>query len=527
MKYIAKHFILLLFFSFALGSYAQSRSPKTTSTIKVVSKSEKLRQATGWKQDITGEWISNENAISDIKLSQHEFGTVLQNFKWLQFVELRSANKTYYGILYENEVYVSTSLNEKRINFYMMDVSSYTSLLNNIRNKNGETLTIHSPIYGYLPERDGAFLQEDLLLLIKQKISSQGQVQFDVVVNCQHVDDADVVRFRLPERTSIMSSSLEQGYFEIPVEVFSKLLPSPLPVTSVKVDSDTEFELDAESRPTATSILQEETERGERDSGGLVLTKSMSENADVYKAKTPEDMNDNLGERQNKEAAQVSSPIAKMANIKGWYCNAEGKWVSDDDYSYNFETVGHYEFRNMSYKSKDYLIFIKYEKYAGALYFVLPKEEYIAAVKSMNNSGTVQFPVIAHVGIGYTIDDLVKSAQSVIDAPKKEEIVKKEYNLVMQYRTSQSKNIARFFIYAQSCTQYGESGNKSCDTKTSNKIKYYDVPFVGTERLFDKMYYETSFDNFRTFIEFPLNDNNQIEAPVVKEKVSDGLESRD
>lgn len=526
MKFIIRHFTLLSVFCFTLGCYAQSRAQNISSSVKIIGKSEKLSQAIGWKQDLTGEWISNTNVISDTKLTSNEFSTVPQNFKWIQFVLLTLSDTTYYCMLYENEVYLSNSLNERRINFYIMNTSSYTDLFNNLTHRGGKTLTLHSSIFGYLSNRDVALSQEKLLELIEQKISSQDKLQYDLFISRQHIDDTDVVRFRLPEQSSIMGGILNQGYFEISADIFSQLLLPPLPSSPIQAGVNEEFELDAESLPAITLALQKENSNTGNISGEFLVNKTPSGYVDESSVGTIQDKHDVVEGRQNKETPIVSSPIAKMTNIKGWYYNSEGKWVSDIDYSYGFETVGKYEFRNMSYKGRDYLVLIKYEKYTGALYFVVPKDDYVIAVRAMNNSGTVQFPIIAHVGLGYTIDDLVKATQVAIDAPQKEQIVKKEFNLVMQYRTSPVKDVARFFIYAQSCTQYGESGNKSCDTKVSNKIKYTDTSLIGTQRLFEKMYYETSFKNFDAFLKFPLSDNKQIEMPVVKEKVGDGLESR-
>lgn len=489
---------VLLFLCLSIEGIAQSRiNANAQAQVIITDQSPKLRVATGWKQDNLGNWISNANAISDTQLNGQSISTVPQNFKWLQFVTFKANNQDLYALLYENLTYVSSTQTERRVNYYIMTANSYSGLVDNINNKTGETLTIHSSSYGYMSDSDGVFTQNKLMQLIAQTVGAVSRNQYDFSLNAQFVDNAYVVRFRLPEQSTIMGGSMKEGYFEANYDEFKACL---LPVLSV---APSEFDLNATTPSTATVNSGLDEDFSLADSTVSATTSDQLTSVNATDANDIADA-DILITRTGKAKAIVSEPISVLKNIKGWYNNDQSEWVSDDSPSYRFETVGRYEIRSMSYKQKEYFIFTKYEKFTGANFYLVAKEDYIDQVKEIMGQSIIRLPYICNYSSGYTLDDFVKQAEVVLDTPKSEQIIIRTNNIVIQYKVSKTKNIARFFIFGESCTQYGANGNKTCDTKTSSKIKYDDAPLLTTEALFTKMYYETTYDAFNDFLQKPL-----------------------
>lgn len=215
-------------------------------------------------------------------------------------------------------------------------------------------------------------------------------------------------------------------------------------------------------------------------------------------------------DRVSKEAPIISEPIALFADPVGWYYNSDGQWVNEDNHTYNFETVGRYEIRNVQYRGKRYLAFSKYQKYSGAIHYLLPADQFIMGVLNMDNSSMFKVPVITSCGIGYTLQEMIDKAVEVLDTPSSLTLVviEKQY-LTFQYRVSKAKDIARFFIFEEKCTQYGEDGGETCFPELPNTIKFDEVQLVGTNELFNKMYFETTSQKFMTFMTAPLQNTTK------------------
>lgn len=535
MKKTKLAILTLLCAFFTLSLYSQSRV-NSTGSVGMKAKSEKLKSATGWKQDAMGGWVSNQNAISDIQLNEQTRYSVPQNFKWMQFVSFNIDNRDVYVLLYETVAYVSNSQAERRVYYYLISPALYAGLDSAISKKSGETFTIHSNAYGYMSDRDGIYSQEKLLGLIKHSLTSSNSLRHDWVVNAQHVDNADVVRFRLPEEPSILDGGLSEGYFEVKWTDFKSIM---LPVTQTVVALNDEFDLDGGTAVVPAALISNVqpvsddglAERSTQLYDAQVVSTALSnpvqepsqeDNSGISNA---DDNTQIISDRVSKESAVVSEPIAVLKNIQGWYFNAEGKWVPDSDHTYNFETVGGYEFRNFSYRGRNYLVITRYEKYAGVNYFLISKDEYVKEMSKLNTSPMLKFQIIAQCGVGNTIEDLIKKGEEAIDAPEKEKIIIRDSYLILQYRSSEVKNIARFFIYGLDCTQYGETGDTTCDVKVSNKVRYDEVSLIGTKDLFGKMYYEVSYADFNDFFKAPLRVVRPQEKIVVNNS-DDGLGDR-
>ncbi len=522
-----KHINLLLLIALATCLVckvsAQSRSV-ATGNLKIEKQSEKLRAATGWKQDISGNWMSNVNAISDTKLDEQTLSTVPQNFKWLQFVLLRNGNQDIYTLLYENTAYVSSSKTERRVNFYLMTDQSYLKIVDAVKQKKGETLTIHAASYGYMSDSDSDFSATKLMNQIAQSIAAKNGDQYDFSMNAQHVDNEDVVRFRIPEKTSIMSGSLASSYFEVKLSDFERIL---LPAPDVK--NTDEFSLDAPTlvsvreadANTVTPVLvaavaavkdditdREPSDKTESKAADFSINNDVQpvENMQYADTINAEEPMGELSDRQEKERAVVSEPIAVFSGIEGWYYTSEGEWVNDKNHLYDFETVGRYELRNFSYHRKNYLLLVRYEKYAGESYYLISKDDYTQVMQDMEKSSMLKFPVIVQTSLSYSFQDMIELCEKTLDTPvKKDAVVFKKQYLVMQYKLSKAKDVARFFIFLQSCSRYGsESSPETCNIVISNKIRYTDESLLMTDKLFAKAYYESSFSNFMDFFRKPL-----------------------
>ncbi len=528
MKHIGFLFISLLLLSGNL--WGQSRSA-TANAMKIDAQSEKLRQATGWKQDILGNWISNQNAISDTKLDEHILNTVPQYFKWIQLISIKNGAHDIYGLLYENSVYLSSSESERRVHFYLMSADDYLKITEAISAKNGQTVNIHSPYYGYMSDKDGDYSSTRLLGLMNQVIANNANSQqYDFSLNAQFVDDNEVIRFRLPEKSSILSSSLNNSYFEVKLKEFDAVL---LPAPSLKAKD--EFSLDV-ATISATAVNQQQkvqpnnlsAQRDEIEDRNLpfrepndkdfMLANNTEQQQPVEEINNvdnvSDDADDGLSERRSRDKAIISAPVATFANIEGWYHTSEGEWVNDDNHLYDFETVGRYEWRNFDYRGKAYLLLVRYEKFAGETYYLISKDDYINTLKEMDKTSMLKFPVLAYAGIGFRFEDVIEHCEKTLDTPVKEDaIIFKDQYLVLHYKLSAAKNVARFFMFLQECSRYGsQTALENCNVVVSNKIRYDDEPLIMSESMFSKMYYETSYNSFMDFIRKPVS--SEISAPA-------------
>ena len=504
--------LLLIVISYDVG--AQSRNAATTA-LKIDTQSEKLRQATGWKKDILGDWVSNNNAISDAKLDEHSMSTVPQNFKWIQFVSLKSGAQDIYALLYENSEYISSVQNERRVHFFLMAAESYMKIADAISLKDGQTITIHSPSYGYMSDKEGEYSSSRLIALMNQAvINDTGTQQYDFSVNAQHVDNEDIVRFRLPEKSSIMSSSLTNSYFEVKWTDFNNIMLPPL---AVKKNTD-EFSLDAapvisngiiQARPSQQEKngLEDRNMPSRANDNDFDITNDAKQSVARQEPDSAIVSDDELTDRIAKEKAVVSSPVTSFANIKGWYHTSDGEWVNDDSHRYDFETVGRYEWRKFLYKDETYWLLVRYEKYAGESYYLISQKDYLQTLQELDRSSVIKFRVLAYAGIGYSFDDVIALCEKTLDTPKKEDaIIFKDRYLVLQYKLSETKNIARFFIFLQECSRYGsETALENCNIIVSDKIRYNDEPLLMSESMFSKMYYESPYNDFMRFFRKPAS----------------------
>lgn len=539
MKYFRFHLLVILLVCYAGSMVAQSRITNDYK-LTILAQSEKLRNAMGWRQDISGNWIPNENAIADSKLEAQSKGSVPQNFIWMQFISLKSGDRNFYALVYENNAYVSNAYTERRVCFYIMTERSYASLVNNIKKKNAETLTITSPSFGYMSDNDSGFGPEKLLKLMAESLAkdSNGQQQ-DFSINAQNVDNEDVVRFRLPELASIMSGNLKGAYFETAWNNFEKIL---IPLSEKIKSSEFDFgnmiqrteqkQAVSESEnplTTATKVVSGIVDDGITDRNASVSNQTDFDSEYIegqpfdsigYSSDTVSYIR--ISDRQNRERATVSKPVAVFGNIQGWYYSSEGDWVDDKSYLYDFETVGRYEMRYLSYKQKSYILIVRYEKYAGQSFYLIAKDDYLKVISQLETSSILRLPVLAYAGIGYRLEDIVEQSEEIIDTPEKEDmIVFKQNYLILQYRLSQPKNIARFFIFFQECSSYGSQSTESCNIKVSNKVRYDDESLLLTDAMFNKMYYESSYTSFVNFFRKPLSP-----VTLPKVEVSDGIVPR-
>lgn len=511
MKYFKLFTLTVFAFCFTSQLVGQSRNPKQSNSLTIQSQSEKLRVATGWQQDLVGNWISNQNAISDTELNESTQYTVPQNFKWVQLISLKNGAQDLYALLYETTVYISNTQNERRVYYYLMTSKSYASIAATVAAKSGETLTIHSSSYGYMSDNDGIYSASKLLQLMGQSIiAGESSPKYDFSINAQHVDNEDVVRFLLPEKSSETSKALTSSYFETKWDEFNKiLLPAPKQIINE------EFDLG----DIAATVTTTNTEPSQQNSNSIAPRTEIEESdfeprpsvaADTIQAMPVLD-NENITIRKNKEKATVSAPIASFSGIEGWYLNSESEWVTDSNYSYRFETVGRYEMRNFRYDEKDYILITRFEKYAGETFYLISKEDYLTAFADLENSSIIRFPLVAHADLSNTLDDMIRISEQAIDTPKrKDAIIFKTNYLVLQYKLSSSKNLARFFVFQQECSKYGsEASKENCNAKISSKIKYDDEPLLGSDVLFSKMYYESTYDRFMDFFQKPITINSK------------------
>lgn len=504
---------------------AQSRN-RTLENSSIIEQSKKLRTAAGWMMDINGNWVENQNAIANIQLTDELKSGIPQNFKWLQFVLLNNVKQYFYTLLYENTIHISGSRTERRVHYYLMDADAYKDILSTIEKKNGETLSVHSTLYGYMSDSDNEFSSEKLMKLISQTITDKETNQKYVFkINAQHVDNEDVLRFRLPETILTNSDNLKSSYFETKLDAFNEIiLPEPkqsnneefeLNPTSHttlnneasknskkedKVEKQVEDEIEERTSPIASATVKE-TKFGGKEENNTENTEPNDQESEVEWI-----TNDGIAERHTKENALLSKPVSDFSEITGWYLNNKDEWVDENNLSYQFETVGRYQTQYFRYHEKDYILLTRFEKYAGSTFYLIDKTEYEEALKNLETSSIIRFPLISFAGIGYTLDEMIKLSEEAIDKKTDKEVILFRRNyLVMQYKLSEEKNITRFFIYLQQCSQYNvKDAQEKCTINVSSKIKYFDEPLLGTDALFKKMYYESSYKDFISFFHKPL-----------------------
>ncbi|MDR0825131.1 MAG: hypothetical protein LBN74_08565 [Prevotella sp.] len=513
--------LIILTFSFASQVSGQSRNVKIDDNSLIIqTQSEKLREATGWKLDVLGNWISNQNAISGTKLDESTRYSVPQSFKWLQLISLRNGGQDIYALLYETAVRLSNAQNENRIYYFLMTNKSYSDIAAAIAAKTGETLTIHSSSFGFMSNSDGIYSVSKLLQLMKQSIqTNENALKYDFSINAQHVDNEDVVRFILPEKANESNDPLIAGYFEIKWNDFKRIL---LPASNEFQNK--EFDLGEKETPVAAKQqidngILPNTEPKASDSGQPISPVSVNASQDDSQAQNT----DGLFDRQIRERAFVSAPIAAFSGIEGWYKNSAGDWVKDSDPTYRFETVGRYEMRNFKYHDKDYILITRFEKYTGESFYLIAKEDYLDTFANLDNSSILRFPLVSYAILSHKLEDMIKSSEEVIDTPKRADaIIFKTNYLILQYKLSSTKDISRFFIFQQECSKYGsETSKENCTPKISAKIKYDDEALLGSEVLFNKMYYESTYNNFMDFFQKPL-----VVPGIKSNRSNDGLAPR-
>lgn len=516
MKYIHLFALTIFILCFSGKMSGQSRNYRPERPM-IQTQSEKLRTATGWQLDALGNWISNENAISDTQLTEITKYSVPQNFKWLQFALLKNGQQDIYVLLYETTAYISANQTERRVYYLLMTSKSYSNIVSTIEGKTGETLAIHSSSFGYMSDSDGVYTANKLLKMMGQSIlDAEKTPKYDFNINAQHVDNEDVVRFRLPEQANtIKDEYLKASYFEVALNDFKQIL---LPVSAQAEKS--EFDLGnvtispsaiAESLPDDGIVERTPAKAKQEDFNLTEPDQPIQEGPSVNSNNIPvtmgqDSINDGIAERQTRETAIVSAPIGQFGNIEGWYLNSEEEWVTDNNHSYKFETVGKYEMRNFKYRNKDYILITRFEKYAGASYFLITKEDYLNTLTGLERSSILRFPVVAYAGIGNTLRDMIEFSEKTIDTPeKKDAVIYRANYMVLQYKLSMQKNISRFFIYYQECSKYGsETSRENCNAKVSSKIKYDDEAMLGSDVLFSKAYYESTYNDFMSFFRKPL-----------------------
>lgn len=535
MRYINFLVLVMLIIGITPKMSGQSRNYKPARPI-IESQSDKLRSAKGWKLDILGNWISNENAISDTELTEVTKYSVPQNFKWLQFALLKNGRQDIYALLYETTTYISAGQSERRVYYFLMTSQSYSNIISAIQQKTGETLTIHSSSFGYMSDSDGVYTANKLMKQMEQSIlDAEKSPSYNLNLNAQHVDNEDVVRFRLPEQASLIKDeNLKESYFETGLKDIQQIL---LPVSSQAETG--EFDLgNVTVSPSgiAQSIDDDITDKVPVNPQGedfnLTDKKSTLPTEDSISNSiqniTLQDTIVAINERPTKETAIVSAPIAQLSDIEGWYLNTEGGWVTDNNHSYKFETVGKYEMRNFKYRDKDYILITRFEKYAGASYYLISKEDYQSTLVALERSSILRFPVIVYAGIGNTLRDMIELSEKTIDTPEnKDAVVYRSNYMVLQYKLSLQKNISRFFVFYQECSKYGaETSRENCNTKVSNKIKYDDEAILGSDILFNKAYYESTYNSFMNFFRRPVSSNSLPESTLKEDKTEWDIETR-
>jgi hypothetical protein len=387
-----------------------------------------------------------------------------------------------------------------------------------------------------MSDSDGIYTANKLLRQMEQSILDAGKSPvYNLNLNAQHVDNEDVVRFRLPEQASLIKDeSLKESYFETGLKDIQQIL---LPVLS-QAETD---EFDLGNVTVSPSGIAQSVEDGIVD---RIPAKPKAEDFNLTDQKQILQTGDSIGnsvqyvpvqdtiaainDRPTKETAIVSAPIAQLSDIEGWYLNTEGEWVTENNYSYTFETVGKYEMRNFKYRDKDYILITRFEKYAGASYYLISKEDYLNTLDALERSSILRFRVIVYAGIGNTLRDMIELSEKTIDTPEnKDAVVYRTNYMMLQYKLSSQKNISRFFVFYQECSKYGaETSRENCNTKVSNKIKYNDEAVLGSDTLFNKAYYESTYNSFVNFFLRPVSSNSLPEPANQEDKTEWDIETR-
>lgn len=221
----------LLFFD----TNAQSRVDRENVQFEL--KSEKLTQASGWKQNqTTGKWIENQNVIADRGITPQARG-VSQNFNWLQFANLTFEGEQYYLLVYERPTgrYRYPNIRQgwsrfESVYFFVFTSEQYYQIVNSINLMSGETINIKSNMAG---EYSGLFIQDaggydekDLLARITNILKQPHYFENCFRLNSQVVEGLEIIRFRIPEACVLSEDKIQTAYFEVNFKDFYSLLKS-------------------------------------------------------------------------------------------------------------------------------------------------------------------------------------------------------------------------------------------------------------------------------------------------------------
>lgn len=212
----------------------QGQSRTDRQNVEFDSKSEKLTQATGWELNkTTGEWIENQNVISDRETTPQARG-VSQNFNWLQFTSLTFEEEQYYLLVYERPTgrYRYPNIREgwssfESVYYFVFTSEQYDQMVNSINLITGETIDIKSNMAdeysGLFIQSAGGYDEKDLLARITNILNRPNYTENCFRLNSQVVDGSEIIRFRLPEHC-ILRDKMQTAYFEVNLEEFNSIL---------------------------------------------------------------------------------------------------------------------------------------------------------------------------------------------------------------------------------------------------------------------------------------------------------------
>jgi len=231
-----KKMLLLFVLSTGLTMSAQNRVNKVNDVF--VSQSEKLTVSVGWEQnDETGTWIENKNVIHNKLCPSYWTARVEQNFDWLQVNTIKKQGIKYYVFLYERQSgrYKYPNIrknweNQYNTHFFVLTAPEYESLKSSIELKSGTNIKVSSKIKGHITDRfhslggEDLYNETNLLAKITKAIENPSYSESSMIFNSQITDGVELLRFRLPERSSLGERKMNTQYFENKYEDFKALL---------------------------------------------------------------------------------------------------------------------------------------------------------------------------------------------------------------------------------------------------------------------------------------------------------------
>ncbi len=231
-------------------------------------------------------------------------------------------------------------------------------------------------------------------------------------------------------------------------------------------------------------------------------------------------------DRVNKPLPIVSEPIAVLEEALGCIYDEEtGQWTTVKNKITGIDHFVQYEFRELTYENKEYLLFLKYyEKgdyrypnikkgYRSSTmvqYNLIDKKDFEDKILSFNSNDSTALIICDIIMRGSVLPIQIPTLIPKYffkhqNSEKEDNGIK--YTLNFHFKNIPSKDISRFIFFVQDYdpryTRHDYYSGFEYKITSDKKI----LDYIKKDEIFNYSYYETDYMDFNKFLRFPLLQN--------------------